>query len=233
MTINMFAAILSILVLAVLPNLFALLFFRRGKQLTSYRKLLKVGLILAASVFLIDALTHLLPEAGELAIEQGMQREITWVIAILGILVFGTFEQVLHRITGFHHDGRDHKDIGWINLVADGLHNFIDGIAIAAAFTISIDLGVITVFGVILHELPQEVGDFGVLLYSGFSWRSAVIANLVISFFALLGLLLFYSIQPLFEQIEYILLSLLAGGFVYIALFALLPEIMSNRKWEA
>ncbi len=118
-----------------------------------------------------------------------------------------------------------------MNLIGDGFHNFIDGLVIAAAFAVNIHLGIVTTIAVIAHELPQEISDFGVLVYGGFTKAKALLFNFlsaVIAIFgAIIGLFLFSKI----ENIIPVLLAITAGGFIYIAASDLIPEL--NRESKA
>ena len=117
-----------------------------------------------------------------------------------------------------------------MNLIGDGFHNFIDGLVIAAAFAVNINLGVVTTIAVIAHELPQEISDFGVLVYGGFTKKKALIFNFLSAIIAIIGaivgILLFRSIEGIIPS----LLAITAGGFIYIAASDLIPELNRESK---
>lgn len=115
-----------------------------------------------------------------------------------------------------------------MNLVGDGLHNFIDGLIIAAAYLINMGLGVTTTIAIILHEVPQEVGDFGVLVYAGFKKKKALFYNFLIALTAIIGALVGYFIHAAINTA--FLLPIAAGGFIYIAATDLIPELHKRAK---
>jgi len=118
----------------------------------------------------------------------------------------------------------------YLNLIGDGIHSFIDGMIIAASFILSYDLGVATTLAVVFHEIPQEIGDFGVLIYGGFAKRKALAYNFVSALTAIAGALLTYC--PAFIQgVEQFLVPFAAGGSIYIAATDLMPEL--HKKYHA
>ncbi len=198
-------------------------------------KLLRRGIFalvaLAAGSLFGDALLHLIPEIFESAAEP--TTAALWIL--VGIIVLFALEKFLHW--DHHHEldscpDCDHSHIhplGKINLVADGLHNFLDGIAIAASFLASIPLGLATTLAVILHEIPQEIGDFGILLHAGYSKRQALWFNLLSALAAVLGALLVFALGTQLVAVQSILLPLAAGSFLYIAGSDLVPELHKTR----
>jgi len=112
-----------------------------------------------------------------------------------------------------------------MNLVGDGIHNFIDGLVIAASFVFSIQIGITTTFAVIAHEIPQELGDFGVLVYGGFAKFKALFYNLLSALTAIFGALLGFFLFPLIDNLASFLVPFAAGGFIYIAGSDLIPEL--------
>lgn len=176
------------------------------------------GAMLAASFF------DLIPEAIELS--DDVSKSLSFVL--FGIIVFYFLEKLLiwqhcHRhshgaICEVHTGSR-------MIIVGDTLHNFLDGVAIAAAFLASIPLGIVTSIAVFVHEIPQEIGDMGVLLHGGFSRRKSLIINLISAVFCVVGAVLAYFLMQVFDVWEIYLVALAAGGFIYIATSDLLPEI--------
>ncbi|MFA6394238.1 MAG: ZIP family metal transporter [Patescibacteria group bacterium] len=180
---------------------------------------------LSAGTMLGGAVLHLLPEA----LSENSGSVIPWFWFLAGIIIFF----VLERLVCWRHchipTSPDHPHhLGIMNLVGDGLHNFIDGMVIAGAFIISFPLGIVTTIAVIAHEIPQEIGDFGVLIYAGFNRAKAIVLNFLTALFAVLGavVVLVAGIRP--EQISSSLLPLAAGGFIYIAMADLLPELRKD-----
>ena len=113
----------------------------------------------------------------------------------------------------------------YLTLVGDGFHNFIDGMVIAASFVVSFQLGLITTLAIILHEIPQELSDFAVLVYGGFSKKKALLFNFVSALTAMIGALVGYFIIDYIQGFSNFILPLTAGGFIYIATSDLIPEL--------
>jgi len=130
-----------------------------------------------------------------------------------------------------------HTRAGTMILIGDSLHNFVDGVAIAAAFAGSVPLGIATSVAVIAHEVPQEVGDFAILLESGYSRTRALLFNALSSLTALLGAVMTYFLLPFVQWLVPYLLSVSAASFIYIALADLVPGRratggLRNLVWE-
>ncbi len=157
------------------------------------------------------------------------EESVSWVVAgILFVLRVGERAALagLPR-SGLH---RALLHISDLNLVGDGVHNFLDGLVIAAAFLVNPQLGVVTTAVVVLHEIPQEIGDFGVLIYGGFSIRRALCLNLVSALAAVLGGVLGFYARLIIPQWQSILIGVAAGSFVYVALADLFPELHRQRR---
>jgi len=187
--------------------------------------LLMVGL--SAGSLLGGALLHLLPEAVE-----GGNSETVFLWALVGFSVFFLIERTLHW---HHHHRQDSckecskQTLPYMNLIGDGLHNFIDGLIIVAAFLVDVHLGIATTIAVITHEIPQEISDFGVLVYGGFSKTKALLWNFISAVFAIVGATLGFFFLRNFENFNFILLAITAGGFIYIAASDLIPEINKEK----
>ncbi|WP_255364992.1 ZIP family metal transporter [Collimonas sp. OK242] len=187
---------------------------------------LSVGIMLATS------LLHALPEA----FESQADSHTLFAVLLGGLLAFFVLEKFAilrhshhHEGDGHrHHHGHDKKEAGkagWMILVGDGLHNFTDGILIAAAFLADPHLGLITGLAIIVHEIPQEIGDFIVLLNAGFSRTRAYVYNLICSLMAVLGGLLgYFTLERGMEWIPYVLVFA-SSGFIYIAVSDLMPQM--------
>lgn len=173
---------------------------------------------LSAGAMMGGAFLHLLPEAVDLI---GTQ---VFPIVLASFIGFFFIERVLHW-RHCHHGQCDIHAFGYMSLIGDFIHNFIDGLVIAAAFVADIGLGWTTAFAVALHEIPQEIGDFGVLLHAGFSRTKAVILNLATAVSAIIGGVVGYMYASNSSAAESILLPIAAGGFLYIAGSDLLPEL--------
>jgi len=176
----------------------------------------------AAGALLGAAFLDLLPTAIE------KTGNAIFLYTLIGIVVFYLLETYFHwyhRHYTHHHFKKHHvKPFTWLNLFGDGVHNFVDGMIIAASYLTSIPLGITTTVAVILHEIPQELGDFGVLIYGGISRRKALFFNFLTALTAIFGALLVYFIAPT-EAVIAFLIPFAAGGFIYIATADLLPEL--------
>lgn len=166
---------------------------------------------------------HLLPEA----LEQ-LSAETVFAYFIFGFVIFLVLERFFHW-RHCHEGVCDIHAFTYLNLIGDGIHNFIDGVVIAVSFIFSIHLGVITTLAVIFHEIPQELGDFGVLVYGGFSKTKALFYNFLSAVTAIAGALLTYFLADKIQSISFGLLALTAGGFSYIASSDLIPEIHKQK----
>lgn len=188
------------------------------------RKYTFLFISIAVGALLGDAFIHLIPEA----LEATPNSALVSVLIIGGILLFFTLEKFLH----WHHHGQDTEHtvhpVGKLVILSDGVHNFIDGVIIAASFFVSIPLGIATTLAVVLHEIPQEVGDFSVLLHAGYSKLRALWLNFLSALTALLGALVFFVLGEQIESVIMYVLPVAAGGFIYIAMTDLIPELQKT-----
>ena len=187
---------------------------------------------MAAGTLFGDAFLHLLPEATH----DGYKAQTGWYV-IFGLMAMFAVKAILHRGHSHaeHLDEHAHghvKPFGWINLVGDALHNFLDGVIIAAAYLIDTAAGLATTIAVAAHEIPQELGDFAVLVRSGMPVKKALLLNFGSALFALLGAGIVLSINVSVASLEAVALPLIAGAFIYIAAADLIPELHhhSGRK---
>jgi len=172
-----------------------------------------------------DAFFHLLPEVTK---GIGFTFQISLYV-LIGIAIFFFLETFIQWQHCHLTVTEDHiHPFAIMNLVGDALHNFIDGLIIAVSFLVSIPIGVATTVAVILHEVPQEIGDFGVLVHGGFSTTKALLLNFVTALAAILGAILALLASSYVENIELILIPIAAGGFIYIAGSDLIPELHKN-----
>lgn len=213
--------------------LVSLLSFVGVLTLAVKEKLLKKILIFfvafSAGALIGDAFIHLLPEATG---DGGLTFAVTGAL-FAGIMCFFILEKIL-RWRHCHEVGcHDHPNhLGIMNLVGDGVHNFIDGILIAVSFLVSVPLGIATTLAVLLHEIPQELGDFGVLLHSGFSKKKAILFNFFSSSFAIAGAFFALVLGENITGFSELMIPLAAGGFIYIALSDLVPELHKEEDWK-
>lgn len=176
---------------------------------------------LAAGALLGGAMFHMLPES--IALSDDTRSVFAWCVA--GIVSFHVLEQFLH----WHHCHRPvsrHRPLGYLILVADGLHNLIGGLAVGSAFIVDIRLGIVTWLVAAAHEIPQELGDFGILVHSGWSTSRALLYNVASALTFLVGSLLAYAFAGRIDVA--VLVPFAAGNFIYIALADLLPEIATT-----
>jgi len=182
---------------------------------------------LAVGTLLGDVFIHIIPEAYEKISNSTL---ISFLI-IGGILIFFVLEKVLH----WHHHTLEHAEehhhpIGKMILLGDGVHNFIDGLIIATSYMISIEIGVATTMAVIIHEIPQEIGNFGVLIHAGYKTKKALWYNFLSALTAVAGAVTALLFGNITEQFALWLLPLTAGGFIYIALSDLVPELHKDFR---
>jgi len=169
-----------------------------------------------------DALIHLLPEAFE---ELGANLAVSLYV-ILGVLVFFVLEKFLRWRHCHIPTSEEHMHpLVTINLVGDTVHNLIDGMLVGSSYLVSIPIGITTTLAVILHEIPQEVGDFGVLIHAGLSVKRALVFNLLSATTAILGAILAVIMGQEVQGFSLLLLPVTAGGFLYIAGSDLIPEL--------
>lgn len=169
-----------------------------------------------------DTFIHLLPEV---AGEYGFTVVVSLYI-LCGMLVFFILEKFLHWRHCHIPTSKQHPHpLASINLVGDGLHNFIDGMVIAGSYLVSIPLGIATTLAVVFHEIPQEIGDFGILLHAGIEKKRALFFNFLSASAAFAGALLALAIGTAVKDFNLFILPFTAGGFIYIAGSDLIPEL--------
>lgn len=175
------------------------------------------------------AFLHLMPEAVEGAETMDISVLNVFLYLLLGFCVFF----ILERFIGWHHHHSSKhpeiKSFSYLILASDALHNFIDGLIIAAGFLVDFSVGAITTLMVILHEIPQEVGDFGVLVYGGFNKTKALFLNFLSALVAIFGGIIGYFLSRSMGDSAIFLLSFAAGNFIYIACSDLIPEIKKTE----
>lgn len=185
-------------------------------------KILIYMISFAAGALLGDVFFHLFPESVR---DGGFSLEISLYV-LLGISLSFMIEKVI-RWRHCHHptcDNHPHP-VAMMNLFGDGVHNFIDGLIIGASYLVSIPVGIATTVAVVLHEIPQEIGDLGILLHGGISRKKALFLNFVTALTAFLGLFVALLLSSKLEGSINFLLPFAAGGFIYIAVADLIPEL--------
>jgi zinc and cadmium transporter len=214
--------ILALLITSLL-SLIGVFFFK--VSINKLEKVIMFLVSLSAGTLLGDSFLHLLPEAVEL-LENDF---ITWLGVLGGIILFFILEKMIcwrhcHIPTSNNHI----HPVGKMNLIGDALHNFIDGMIIAGSFIVDFNLGVITTIAVISHEIPQEIGDFGVLIHAGFSTKKALLFNFFSALASVLGAIIIIFLGQKIAGLSNLILPITAGGFIYIAASDLIPELKKD-----
>ncbi|WP_455367397.1 ZIP family metal transporter [[Eubacterium] cellulosolvens] len=188
------------------------------------------GAILGAAYF------DLIPEALEL-----IEVESAIVFIALGFVLFYLLERVVYWYHGHGHIERDQikvsevderagvKSFTYLNLIGDGVHNLIDGMVIGASFALSITTGIVASIAVMFHELPQEIGDFAILVYGGIQRLKALMWNFIVSLTAILGVIIVHAIFRS-TQLVGILVGFAGGAFIYLSAAELIPELQKEKK---
>lgn len=181
--------------------------------------LLLVGL--SAGGLIGGAFLHLLPES----LEKTGNLEETFIFVIVGFIAFFILEKYFYWRHCHKVGNCEFHAFVYLNLIGDGIHNFIDGLIIGTSFFIDVKIGVVTTLAIILHEIPQELSDFGVLVYGGFSKFKALAYNFASAATAIFGTILGFSFAGRIESFSSVLLAIAASSFIYIASCDLIPEL--------
>ena len=218
-------------------------------------KILFILVAFATGTILASALFDLIPESihhlEELNLSgAGIAENLVFIIIILGFVIFFIIERFIYWFHGHAHEKEDilvcytgigegeddllsHssgvKNFALLNLIGDGLHNFLDGIIIMVAFLSGTRNGIIITLAVVFHEFPQEIGDFGILLYGGFSKKKALFFNFLSGMIAILGGLAAFILADTIEIFNLFFLAFSGGGFLYIASAELMPEMIKEK----
>jgi zinc and cadmium transporter len=232
-------ALLSILsILAVsLVSLVGILALALNQRLLNSLIPILVGL--AAGALLGDAFVHLIPEA----LEEIGDEQLFAIAIVTGLAFFFILEKWLRWHHAHHgpeeeHEGHEKFEMGAhpnphlapLVIIADGLHNLVDGALIAASFLVSPALGIATTIAVFLHEIPQEIADFALLIHAGLSRAKALLFNFASALTAFLGALLVFIAAESIESFAPLAVAFTAGGFIYIAAADLVPELQRNTR---
>lgn len=228
-----FASVVAVSLVSLVGLVAIALDEARVRRLTTFFISFAVGALLG------DAFIHLIPGIFETGTSG--KAPMTASLSILaGMLVFFIVEKLLQHRHGVLHDyfhgqgagGR--PELAIINVLGDAVHNFIDGAVIGASYLVSPTLGVSSTMAVLLHEIPQEFGDFGILIHSGLSVRRAILVNLGSASVAILGTALsLLAASVAHEAVTSTLVPLTAGGFVYLAAADLIPELQHDHSLRA
>ncbi|MBS7632526.1 ZIP family metal transporter [Candidatus Bathyarchaeota archaeon] len=191
------------------------------------KRILMVLIGFSSGTLLGSAFLDLLPEA----LAEEVDSATVFLFVLFGIVVFFAIEKFLYWRHCHEGECEVHMFV-YLNLIGDGIHNFIDGMIIAATFLISSGLGFATTLAVIFHEIPQEIGDFGVQIYGGISKKRALVYNFISALTAVAGAAVVLFITYI-QSAEIYIVPFAAGGFVYIAATDLMPELHKKTKAAA
>lgn len=212
--------ILGATIIVSIISLIGIVTLSLKKEILNRILILLVGF--AAGGLIGGAFLHLLPEAME------HNTEYPFLYTLIGFTAFFIIERYFYW--RHCHDGVcDIHSFAYLNLLGDGLHNFTDGIIIAVGFSVGIRFGIITTLAIIFHEIPQEIGDFGILVYGGFSRLRALFYNFLCALTAVLGGLTGYFLSEKVVNFSHSLIPFTAGGFIYIAASDLIPELHRQK----
>lgn len=213
---SLIAIIVTSIILALISLIGAFSFLLSEKKFSG---ILLPMIAFSAGGLLGGAFFHLLPEA----VDKIGNNTSVYIWVMIGFVLFFILEQFIH----FHHCRSETKNhfspASYLSLVADNLHNFVDGITIAAAFIIDFRLGIATALAVIVHEIPHELGNFSILIHGGWQRSSALLFNFISSISFLIGGVATFVLSGALD-VKY-LLPFAAGNFIYIAASDLVPEI--------
>jgi len=194
---------------------------------------------LSAGVLLGTALLNVLPEA----FEGHASPQSLFATLLVGLLFFFLLEKAELYRHQHHHEGDEHHHHhgfdrqqagrgGWSVLIGDSIHNFCDGIIIAAAFLADVGLGTMTALAIIAHEIPQEVGDYIVLINAGLSRRKALLYNAASGLAAVAGGVLGYFVVGPWKELFPYLLVVASSSFIYVAVADLIPQLQHRLSWR-
>ncbi len=188
-------------------------------------KLLSALVAFSAGALIAGAFFHIMPES----LEEGVEPMHLFMIVIFGFAVFFIFEKFLF----WHHCHKGECDVHpytYLILFGDGIHNFIDGLIIAASFLVDTGFGIVTTFMIISHELPQELGDFAVLVHGGMKTGKALVYNFISQLTAVLGGIVGFFIGTSVQEFVPFILPFAAGSFIYIGASDLVPQLHNEKS---
>jgi zinc and cadmium transporter len=219
--------VIATLIVSLISFIGALTLFLKEKTLD---KILLLLVALSAGALLGGAFLDLIPEA---IVKVGMAENSLFLVFLYLIFGFCAFFVLEKYIKWHHHHSISHPEIksfSYLILISDSIHNFIDGLIIAGAFVASFPVGLATTVAVIFHEIPHELGNFGVLIYGGFTRARALFFNFASAIFAILGGIFGFLLSEKLANSAVFLLAFAAGGFIYIAATDLVPRINEEEN---
>lgn len=190
------------------------------------KKYIAIFISLAVGALLGDAFIHIIPEV----FESGLSSNTASLIIVGGILLFFIIEKFMHWHHHAESEDLDIHPVGKLVLFTDGFHNFIDGAILGASFIVSVPVGIATTIAVILHEIPQEIGDFAVLIHSGYTKKRALFWNFISALTAFAGLIFVLIFGNITNDVANWFMPIAAGGFIYIAVADLIPELHKHKN---
>ncbi len=210
--------LIYILISTIFTSLISLIgIFFINKKINQLERVSFILTSFSSGALITGAILHLIPEA--------LNESYNSIYSIIfGIFLFFILETFLKWRHCHEFECKEHTFVP-INLLGDSLHNFIDGVLIASSFLINFNLGMITTLGVIFHEIPQELGDYGVLIFGGLSPKSALKLNFSVSLTSILGGILSFIFLEKFENFIPYIIGLTAGNFLYLSLTDIIPEL--------
>ncbi len=224
---NIIYPVVSVFIVSLVSVIFAIPFLMKKK--ISNRVLLFL-LSVSVGVLLATVFIDFLPEAVSHKYTLGLALNL-----LLGFLVMFILEKFVHC----HHNNQCEKEdcghghaynLAPINLIGDGIHNFIDGLVIAGSYAANVTLGIAATISIIFHEVPQEIADFGVLLYSGMSKKKALIFNFLSALTAIMGTFFGLILVGRLHGFTEFIIPFAAGNFIYIAASNLVPQLHRQCK---
>ncbi len=232
------SSLVTVIGATIVASLFSLtgIYALSLKEKTLHRILLVLVAFSAGSI-LGAAYFDLLPEAMEFF--EG--EPVVFIYVTLGFVSFFFLERFIYWYHGHGHEADISVDVAdraaakgfaYLNLVGDGIHNFVDGMVIAAGFFIGFSVGLPTTIAVIFHELPQEMGDYGILVFAGFKRSRALLLNFVVALTVIAGGISAVFFIGAVEALSGLLIALSAGGFIYLAASELIPELHKEKSFK-
>lgn len=213
---------LAVVIVSIIPALgFITLYISRDK-LDKYMHYL---VSFAVGALLGNAIIHLLPEV----LEETSNQKLSVLMIIGGVILFYSIEQFLKWRHCHEKTTKEHPHpVAVMNQIGDTAHNFLDGMLIVSSFMVNTHLGIVTTLAIILHEIPQEIADFSILLYAKWPIKKIVLVNIISAIAALIGVILGYFSNLLISGFAHNAVALTAGGFIYIACTDLIPDLHSK-----
>lgn len=217
--ITMLLEAIGISLLVALTSVVGVVVFGHDKRLIGAERFV---VPVAVGVFMSLVLTELIPETVDASPEWGA------IVVMVGFLAFYVIAHKLHQ--KYHHETEDcdRKGAATLVLIGDGVHNFADGIVLGSAFLVDPAVGVATAIGLALHEVPQEIVEFGILIRAGYTRLQAVVRNLISASTVILGTVVVIILSEHVAEYVWILVGLAAGNLLFLAASDLLPRIHGN-----